>query len=417
MNKPSVVSLFTGAGGLDYGFEAAGFQTAVAVENDPQCAKTLNENKRGWPIVCDDIHNLNASDLLRKAQLTVGDVDALIGGPPCQPFSKSGYWATGQTRRLSDPRAATLESFLRVLDETTPRVFLLENVDGLGFRGKEEGLYYITQRLQQINSARGTSYRAFSRVLNAADFGVPQMRRRLFIVGSRDGARFIFPAQTHAERVEENSALKARYINAWDAIGDLEIGPPETDLNVTGKWADLLPSIPEGQNYLWHTARGGGEHLFGWRRRYWSFLLKLAKDLPSWTLQAQPGPATGPFHWSNRRLSRQEMMRLQTFPTNVTITGTYGEAQRQLGNAVPSLLAEVLARAIRSQLLGHPVTGALQLALSAKPTATPPPEKLKPVPARYLSLRGIHEAHPGTGKGYRAASRDPYAGLRTQKLL
>ena len=89
----------------------------------------------------------------------------------------------------------------------------------------------------------------------------------------------------------------------------------ERTLTVGGKWADLLPTIPEGQNYLWHTNRGGGSQLFGWRTRYWSFLLKLAKNLPSWTIQAHPGSSIGPFHWRNRKLSVPEMCRLQTFPT------------------------------------------------------------------------------------------------------
>src|SRR5262249_20870024 len=134
------------------------------------------------------------------------------------------------------------------------------------------------------------------------------------------------------------------------------------DLEVRGKWAELLPSIPEGQNYLWHTSRGEGLPLFGWRRRYWNFLLKLAKDRPSWTIQAQPGPAVGPFHWKNRRLSTRELCRLQTFPDNVSIIGDRGSIQRQVGNAVPSLLAEVLARAIRYQLLRlRPLRGALRL--------------------------------------------------------
>ena len=125
--------------------------------------------------------------------------------------------------------------------------------------------------------------------------------------------------------------------------------PEEEDLTVRGKWADLLPSIPEGSNYLHHTDRGEGMPLFGWRRRYWTFLLKLAKNRPSWTIQAQPGPAVGPFHWSNRRLSVRELSRLQTFPDDVNIVGGKGSAQKQLGNAVPSLLAEVIGRAIRQQ--------------------------------------------------------------------
>src|SRR5262249_53513752 len=147
------------------------------------------------------------------------------------------------------------------------------------------------------------------------------------------------------------------FATVWDAIGDLDPLPNGEDLEITGKWAALLPSIPEGKNYLWHTTRGGGAPLFGWRTRYWSFLLKLAKAQPAWTIPAQPGPATGPFHWNNRHLSARELCRLQTFPDDVIIAGGRRAAQKLLGNAMPSLLAEVLAREIRSQLLDLPVIG------------------------------------------------------------
>lgn len=400
----SAISLYTGAGGLDYGFEAAGFRTAVAVEFDLRCVETLKKNRR-WPIISEDVNVLPTRRILREAGLRQGDADVLIGGPPCQPFSKSGFWATGSARRLDDPRADTIEAYLRVLDEAQPRTFLMENVEGLGFRGKDEGLRYISRRLEEINARRHTKYRSAVAVLNSADYGVPQLRRRVFIVGARDGRQFQFPGPTHHDDPSQTLAPELKYRTAWDALYDL---PPERDslLRLRGKWAELLPTIPEGQNYLWHTERGGGEPLFGWRRRYWSFLLKIAKNLPAWTIQAQPGPATGPFHWSNRRLSVREMARLQTFPADIVISGEYADAQRQLGNAVPSLLAEVLAREIRAQLLDRPVRGARpNLAISAAPNPTPKPERLRPVPARYLTLRGNHEAHPGTGKGYRASAR------------
>lgn len=196
---------------------------------------------------------------------------------------------------------------------------------------------------------------------------------------------------------------------AWDALADVEPDPGE-DLEVRGKWAALLPSIPEGQNYLWHTDRMGGLPLFGWRRRFWSFLLKLAKNQPSWTIQAQPGPAVGPFHWSNRRLSMRELCRLQTFPDNVTIRGGRTSVQRQVGNAVPSLLSEVLGRAIRSQLLGHAMTrGPLRL---MPPDRSPPPkpEAVRRVPPRFRQLIGKHEPHPGTGKGRSAVARSSHDG-------
>jgi DNA (cytosine-5)-methyltransferase 1 len=407
MKKLTAVSLYTGAGGLDYGFEAAGFRTAVAVEMDERCVETLRTNRR-WPVICGDINAVSSNEILSKAKLRRGEADVLIGGPPCQPFSKSGFWATGSTKRLRDPRASTLENYLRVLEDITPRAFLMENVEGLGFRGKDEGLQHICARLEEINSRQRTKYVASTAVLNAADHGVPQLRRRLFIVGARDGSLFRFPKPTHTPADEIRLGGGQRYVTAWDALRSVRLRASEREeLQVRGKWADLLPTIPEGQNYLWHTERGGGQPLFGWRRRYWSFLLKLAKGSPSWTIQAQPGPATGPFHWDNRRLGVQEMARLQTFPREIRILGSYADAQRQLGNAVPSLLAEVLAREIGSQLLGRrPSKGRLVLEVSPSTVAPPAAPKLAAVPSKYLSLRGEHHAHPGTGKGYRAVLRD-----------
>ena len=187
-------------------------------------------------------------------------------------------------------------------------------------------------------------------------------------------------------------------MRAWDAIGRLSIADPPV---AVGKWADLLPSIPEGENYLWHTSRGGGRPLFGYRTRYWSFLLKLAKDMPAWTLPAQPGPSTGPFHWSNRPLAVEEMLRLQSLPADWAVEGSYRDQVRQVGNATPALLAEVLGRAILSTL-GLPVQpGALRLAirrLSSVPSPTPPER----VSAAYRLLEGDHPDHPGAGLGPKA---------------
>jgi DNA (cytosine-5)-methyltransferase 1 len=393
----NALSLFTGCGGLDYGFEAAGFATRVAVEMDARCVETLDRN-RDWPVIADDISRVTTAELLGAAAMAVGQADVLIGGPPCQPFSKAGFWATGTSKRLDDPRATTLDHYLRVLEEAQPRCFLLENVEGLGFRGKDEGLTLIREALAGINERVGTRYSATVAVLNAADYGVPQLRRRLFVVGARDGTQFDFPAPTHGERGARP------WTTTWDALWDLP-QPNADELMLKGKWAELLPSIPEGRNYLWHTDRGGGEPLFGWRRRFWSFLLKIAKDQPSWTLAAQPGPSTGPFHWSNRRLSMRELARLQTFPDDVELLGTISEVQKQAGNAVPSLLAEVLARAIRTQLLGNAAVGLPTLSVWPAPTRPPAPESPEPVDKRYVKLRGNHEAHPGTGLGFGARRR------------
>jgi DNA (cytosine-5)-methyltransferase 1 len=407
MSKPKLISLFTGAGGLDYGFEAAGFETAVAVEMDHDCCQTLRAN-RSWPVIERDIFAVPTSEMLRTGGLRQGDVDLLIGGPPCQPFSKSGYWARGDSARLADPRAGTLRAYLRVLEETLPRAFVLENVEGLAYDGKDEGLRLLLDAINQINRRAGSEYRVAFRVLSAVQYGVPQIRRRFILVGSRDGRELQFPAPSHADPGAKQSDLWiSPSRTAWDAIADVQPDPRE-DLAVRGKWASLLPSIPEGQNYLWHTNRMGGLPLFGWRRRFWSFLLKLAKDQPSWTIQAQPGPAIGPFHWNNRRLSMRELCRLQTFPDDVTIVGGRTSIQRQVGNAVPSLLAEVLGRTIRSQLLGLSAIKAPPRLLPPDRSPPPKPEPVRRVPPRFRQLIGEHEPHPGTGKGRAALARPDY---------
>ncbi len=400
-----LISLFTGAGGLDLGFEAAELDTAVALEMDPVAVETLEKN-RDWPVVPQDIHEVASREILRRGSLKVGEADVLIGGPPCQPFSKSGYWASGDTRRLDDPRAGTLGAYLRVLRDTLPKTFLLENVPGLAYRSKSEGLELINRTIRTINRERGTDYRLTFAKLNAADYGVPQTRERVFVVGSRDGKELAFPAPTHGDVNGgglDPPGLKP-YTTAWDAIGEL-MDDDDPALSLRGKWAGLLPSIPEGENYLWHTERGGGLPLFGWRRRYWSFLLKLSKRRPSWTLQAQPGPAIGPFHWKNRRLSARELCRLQTVPDNYRVGGTVAEVQRQIGNAVPSALAEVIARAIRRQLLGDDV-GAGSTLIPKRRRPVPKAERVRPVSPEYRHLAGKHVAHPGTGQGYAAQRRE-----------
>ena len=407
----SVISLYTGAGGLDLGFEAAGLKASIAVEIDAKSCATLRENHgRHLPVYEGDIHDLTSEAISETTGLAPEDPDLLIGGPPCQPFSKSAYWRSGDTKRLDDPRADTLSAYLRVLRDLKPRAFLIENVHGLMFRGKDEGLRLLRDTINAINLATGTEYSFEVAKLNAADFGVPQTRERVFIIGSRDGKIFKFPKPSHRDPSNETlgadrGALPREvWRTAWDAIGDLD-DLDDPSLKVGGRWGELLPSIPDGENYLWHTDRGGGLPLFGWRRRYWGFLLKLAKNRPAWTVQAQPGTAIGPFHWRSRRLSTRELCRIQTFPDTYQIVGGRSDVQRQLGNAVPSLLAEILGREIRHQLLGHRIrSNKLKLAVPSRGQPKRP-ESLKKVPLKYHAHIGVHAAHPGTGRGYAFENR------------
>lgn len=397
--KLTAISLYTGIGGLDFGFEAAGFETVAAVELDSVACRTVRLNRPKWGLIEGDIHDVSSEEILRMAGLAPGEADVLIGGPPCQPFSKSSYWVKGDALRLDDPRADTLTAYLRVLRDVRPKAFLLENVYGLAYKGKDEGLRLLLEGIGQINRECGTNYTVSWRMLNAAHYGVPQARERVFLIGSREGIDFTFPATTHGERdAPELFDTREPYRTAWDAIGDLPPTPDEPSLNVGGKWGDLLPTIPEGQNYLWHTNRGGGSRLFGWRTRYWSFLLKLAKNQPSWTIQAQPGSAIGPFHWTSRKLSSREMCRIQTFPDGLVFDCGRTDVQKMLGNAVPSLLAEVMAREIRRQLLGDGSGPRFLKLLPPVRGPVPAPEPLARLPAKYCSQIADHKDHPGEGK-------------------
>lgn len=401
-----IISLFTGAGGLDLGFEAAGFETAVAVEMDDRCVETLRRN-RNWPVLHGDVESVSSQSILAAGRLEKGEAALLIGGPPCQPFSKLGFWATGESKRLKDPRAATLDHYLRILEESLPHAFLLENVAGIAYRGKSEGLEYLLERISSINKKNQTKYHVEIMRLNAAAYGVPQIRERVFLVAHRDGLSFGELKPTHAYKTNTDDQLSLDLglkpaNTAWDAIGHLA---PEKDVDLSprGKWADLLPTIPEGENYLYHTERGAGASLFGWRRRFWNFLLKLDRNKPSWTLTAQPGPATGPFHWDNRYLSARELSAIQTFPAGYEVVGTRAEAHKQIGNAVPSALAELIGLKMRARFFGETAhETATPSLLPAKSNGVPKAKKPSPLPEKYLQYAGEHLAHPGTGKGYGA---------------
>ncbi|MDX3185408.1 MULTISPECIES: DNA cytosine methyltransferase [Streptomyces] len=387
-----VLSLFTGAGGLDVGLERAGLHTIACVELDADARSVLAANRPGWVLPGDGDVNTAARQLVPRALgMKPGELELIAGGPPCQPFSKAAQWASTARSGMQDDRAKCVHGMLDLVESFLPKALLIENVEGF-LRGKDNASEVIGEGLEGINGRHGTSYRLVAEVVDAAGFGVPQHRRRAIGIAYRDGAEVRLPEATH-----EDSPIRA-----WDVLWDLEEKekPP-----ATGQWAALLPSIPEGGNYLHLTARGEGEELFGWRTRYWSFLLKLAKDRPSWTLPASPGPSTGPFHWDNRPLSVREQMRLQTFPDDWRIDHPFRAGRRMVGNATPPLLAEVLGRTIvgdlelgeasaRTRLLG----GAPSL-LPVRQPRVPRAVAPVPIPEAYQPQVGAKQAHPGEGIG------------------
>jgi len=395
-----VISLFTGAGGLDLGLEAAGFDIAVCVENDSDSKRSLKKNRPRWKLMePGDIHQHSPQEILQAAQIRPREAYVLSAGPPCQPFSKAAMWANCQIPGYWDARGRILKAMMRVIAAALPRFIILENVEALGQSGKNGGFRMLRRGMENINRLHGTKYRWNVLNINAADYGVPQVRKRLFFIADREGRTFLPPGQTHfPPRLGQYGGT---YATAWQAIGDLDTKNQDPRLSPRGKWRDLIASIPEGHNYLWHTSRGAGLPLFGWRTRYWSFLLKLDKNRPSWTIPASPGPATGPFHWANRMLSIRELLRLQAFPDDYDISGSYLSGRRQIGNAVPPLVAEVLGLEIRRQWLGDRIEHKfvfLPRRVDKKPTHS----RVHRVPEKFLELAGIHRDHPGHGRGPRA---------------
>ncbi|GAA3802382.1 DNA cytosine methyltransferase [Nocardioides panacisoli] len=335
------ISLFSGAGGLDLGAERAGYHVRAAVEYDRDAALTMEKNFSGLasPVIQGDILDIPTREILRAAGLKGRErPELLIGGPPCTPFSKSGFWLEWKREGL-DPDASLLQAYTRVLAEAKPRAFVLENVYALTYNNKASRPAF-TRLLKELHEA---GYEFNYRVLNAADYGVPQARPRLFIVGVRKGGKVPeLPEPTHGglweRRASGNGARP--HVTAGEALAGLVTDPEPTEV-VRGTWGHLLPGIPPGDNYLYYTAeRGHPEPQFTYRSRYWSFLLKLDPNKPSPTIQAQPGPNVGPFHWESRRLRVAEVKRLFTFPDEFELVGTRARVQAQLGNSVPPLLAQ-----------------------------------------------------------------------------
>jgi len=383
-----VLSTFSGLGGLDLGLERAGFRVIGCVESDPVARSSLRANAPRWhQIDPGDIESVARETRPRDLGLEEGELSLLSGAPPCQPYSKAALWSNESWRGFSDLRAKPLLCLLELVELFLPKAVLLENVQGF-VDGRHSVSDAVGKLLAGINQRRGTSYQLQHMVVDAADYGVPQRRRRAIMVAFRDGSRFEWPEKTHIETP----------MTAWDALADLR--PLASVPMATGKWAELLPSIPEGQNYLFHTPRGDGKPIFGYRTRYWSFLLKLSRTLPAWTISAQPGPSVGPFHWDNRPLAKEELLVLQSFPVEWYVEGSRREQVRQIGNATPPLLAEVLGRSIARALTGREFPERPSLALTSRGPA-PRPRKPAAVPESYNHLLGPKPDHPGEGRGPR----------------
>ena len=311
----SVVSLFSGAGGLDLGIEAAGFETRVAVEWDEDAADTMEKNAneffpglrevvRGdlYPMATGSDDGLTTKDILQAGGFRARErPDLLIGGPPCVAFSKSGFWLDWK-RDGADPAASLLQAYTRVLAEAeAPPLHPRERLRAhLQQQGEQAGV----RASSQGDRGRGLPVQVAGperrRLRSAPGSASPLHRRRREGRDASRASRADAPRRVGTPQDRRRSA-PARHQQARRSTG--VIAPAEPGEDVNGRWGHLLPEIPPGENYLHFTAeRGHPDPIFEWRSRYWSFLLKLDPDRPAPTIQAQPGPNVGPFHWENRRL-------------------------------------------------------------------------------------------------------------------
>jgi DNA (cytosine-5)-methyltransferase 1 len=343
----NVLSIFSGGGGIDIGFSQAGYNVCFSSDFWQPACDTLKYNNPSLTVKCCDIRELKYDEIIRDIGLSDSSIDVLVGGPPCPAYSKSRFYLTEKKRALEDENSFTLYEYFRALEEIKPKVFFFENVFGFVYKPHKEAFDLLKKRSNELG------YDISYRVVNSANYGVPQMRERFICVGvHRDfGKKFQFPDETHINPNNKILDGKLKWVTCGDVLNDLDTDLPEDALMKAGsKHHELLKLIPPGDNYLYFTAeRGYPEPIFKWRSRYWSFLLKLSPEKPSWTIQASFSNNMGPFHWKNRFLRISEIKRIQTFPDDYQFCGDFKTQWRQIGNAVPPLLVKKIAEAIKQQ--------------------------------------------------------------------
>lgn len=340
--KLTSIDLFSGAGGMSLGFSMAGFKIMYALDNDAACIQTYN-NYFGNHGHVGDIYEINKDVIENSIQDKTKDLDVIFGGPPCQGFSVQ------RRGEDNDPRNQLVMEYIRLVLEIKPKFFVMENVAGLlSTRGKP-----VLKQLAEKCEAAG--YIIHTQKLNAFDFGVPQIRKRVFIVGEKiEGplAKFVFP-EPNRPSLDAPSTVK-------EAISDLM---EKTEDDIYNHKADRLSpinlerirsisegqgrdSLPEHLQLDCHKNNSSHRHLDVYGRMAW--------DKPSSTITARfDSFSRGRFGHPvlDRTITLREGARLQTFPDEFVFHGSKVQIAKQIGNAVPPMLAKAIATQIKDILL------------------------------------------------------------------
>lgn len=356
-----VISLFSGALGLDLGLEAAGFRVRVAVECNRFAADTIRKNRPDVALIQRRIEDVSTDEILEAAGLRPGEPAVVTGGPSCQAFSTAG-----QRGSVKDPRGTMFREFLRVVREARPRFFVMENVRGvlsaavhhrpLKDRGPGHPPLSADEELGSafvliVRELRETGYSVAFDLLNSADFGVPQTRERVVFIGSRDGEVLEGPERTHA-RVPTDD--RKPWVTLGEALHDLE-DPEPAYLELPSGKKKFMRHIPAGGNWRALPARMQAEALGGaftsWGGRV-GFFRRLSWDKPAPALTTRPdSKATMLCHPSElRALSVREYARVQQFPDGWDFAGGTPQKYTQIGNAVPVGLGKAVGLALRKAM-------------------------------------------------------------------
>lgn len=374
-----VVSLFSGAGGLDIGLEESGFHTAVCVEYDIDCRETLRYNRPEWKLfeegvkiengtmktrIPGDIRDIDVDELLKLAGLKKGEAALVVGGAPCQPFSNIGKKLGKNDEKNGD----LFLEFVRIVKGVNPEAFIFENVVGITQQKHADVIEYM------VDKFKGLGYGISHAILNSANYGVPQRRERFFLIGIKGVENPSFPFPTHFKDekhyetfVKDFDAFPFRNFKKWVSVKEAFKKMPKNQerridyalMNISDLVVKRMTYIKQGENFkvlpmnlrpdCWKTGKHQGNDTFG----------RMIADLPSCTIRtAAYNPAKGQYihPYENRGLSTVEMAALQSFPCNwyfrckgnekVTLVS----GGRQIGNAVPPLLAQALGAAIKKQI-------------------------------------------------------------------